>query len=253
MDATKRRKEMLDILIREGKASTVDMAACFGVSAMTIRRDFSCLEKEGIITVRHGGAVLNRGTYTEHPLSIKQEQMVREKAAIGQFCANFVNEGDAVCLDTGSTTKWVAEAIASKKNIIVLTNSLLVLECLRHAKEMKVITTPGVYREKSVGVLGEMTCDFVEGFQYDILFLACEGVDGKNGVSVPDLNDGQVKRAFVNRAKKVIAVADYTKIGKTFFMKVASWKQIDVLVTNTGADPEEISMIRNQGVEVFLV
>lgn len=253
MDAIKRRKEMLDILTKEGFVNTVDMAERFQVTTMTIRRDFNSLEKEGTVTLKHGGAMLNQGTYTEHPSAIKQEQMREEKARIGRFCANLVNEGDAICLDTGSTTKWVADSIAMKKNVIVLTNSLLVVESLRTAKDMKVIITPGVYREKSMGFLGEMACNFVEGFHYDTLFLACEGIDAENGVSVPDINDGQTKRAFVNQARKVVVVADETKVGKAFFMTVASWKQIDVLVTNTGADSDVISRIKEQGVEVFLV
>lgn len=253
MDAIKRRKELLDILNQDGFVNTVEMAERFSVTTMTIRRDFNSLQKEGIVTLKHGGAILNQGTYTEHPALIKQEQMRGEKERIGKFCANLVNEGDAVCLDTGSTTRYVADAIADKQNVIVLTNSLPVIESLRSAHNIKLIVTPGVFREKSLGFLGEMTCTFVNGFLYDTLFLACEGISAEGGVSVPDINDGQTKRAFVKQAKKVVVVADYTKIGKAFFMTVATWKQIDVLVTNLEADADMIKKIREQGVEVFLV
>lgn len=253
MDAIKRRKEMLEVLIQHGFVNTIDMAEMFRVTTMTIRRDFANLAEEGIVTLKHGGAVLNSGRYTEHPALIKQEQMREEKIRIGKFCANLVNEGDSVCLDTGSTVKCVADAIVNKKNVMAITNSLCVVESLKSAKDLKLIMTPGVYREKSLGFLGEMTCGFIEGFQCDTLFLACEGISAKNGASVPDIDEGQTKRAFVGQAKKTVIVADHTKIGKESFMTVASLKQINTLVTNVEADPEAIEKIKEQGVEVFLV
>ena len=253
MNTQKRRKHIIQLLGKEGSVKTSELSEEFQVSVMTIRRDLNYLAGEGIVTLTHGGAALNRGGLTEHAMLYKEDTRIEEKRRIAAFCSNFVNEGDAVLIDTGSTAKMVAQTLINRKNIVVVTHSLPVQDMLSHASGIKLIAAPGVFREKTMGFLGQMTCDFVSGLKLDVLFLGVEGVDAVHGVSVPDVIDAETKRALVHQARKVVAVADYTKIGKSFFMSIAPLREIDVLVTNQEADPEAIAKIREQGVEVFLV
>lgn len=253
MNTLKRRKTIIQELEEEGAVKTVELSERLGVSSMTIRRDLTYLAEEGIVSITHGGAVLNKGALKEHDMFYKEGSYFEEKRRIGEFCYNFVNEGDAVFLDTGSTTKIIAEVIADKKNISVVSHSLLVQQVLSGAQGIKLISAPGVFREKTMGFLGQLTCDFVAGFKFDTLFLGVEGVDIEHGVTVPDIVDGETKRALVRQAKRVIAVADYSKIGTSFFMTISPLREIDILVTNKEANPEVIDRIREEGVEVFLV
>ena len=253
MNTLKRRKTIIQELEEEGAVKTVELSERLGVSSMTIRRDLSYLAEEGIVSITHGGATLNKGALKEHGMLYKEEVYSEEKRRIGEFCYNFVNEGDAVFLDTGSTVKIIAEVIADKKNISVVSHSLLVQQVLTESPGIKLISAPGVFREKTMGFLGQMTCDFVAGFKFDTLFLGVEGVDLEHGVTVPDIVDGETKRALVRQAKRVVVVADYSKIGSSYFMTIAPLDRIDTLVTNKEADPELIERIREQGVEVFLV
>lgn len=253
MNTLKRRKMIINDLEKEGSVKTAELSERLNVSSMTIRRDLTFLAEEGIVRLTHGGAVLNNGALLEHGMLYKEEKLMEEKRRIGEFCYNFVNEGEAIFIDTGSTTKTIAEFIVNRKNILVVSHSLPVQQILSHSHGVKLISAPGVFREKTMGFLGQMTCDFVSGFKFDILFLGVEGVDVEHGVSVPDIVDGETKRALVRQAKKVIAVADYSKIGASFFMTIVPLREIDILVTNKEADTTMIEAIREQGVEVFLV
>lgn len=253
MNTLKRRKDILDQLEREGMVKTIELSERLNVSSMTIRRDLNYLAGEGMVTLTHGGATMNSGALMEHHIFFKQETLIEEKRRIGEFCYNFVNEGEAIFIDTGSTTQMIAETLVNRKNIVVVSHSMPVQQILSRAQGIKMIAAPGVFREKTMGFLGQMTCDFVSRLKYDILFLGVEGVDVKHGVSVPDIVDGETKRALVQQAKKVIAVADYTKIGISYFMTIVPLKEIDVLVTNKEADSKIIEQIREQGIEVFLV
>lgn len=253
MNTQKRRKCIIAALEQEGSVKTSELSEEYQVSVMTIRRDLNYLAGEGIVTLTHGGAVLNRGSLIEHAMMYKEDTLIDEKRRIGAFCANFVHEGDVVMIDTGSTAKMVAETMINRKNIVVVTHSLPVQDMLAHASGIKLIAAPGVFREKTMGFLGQMTCDFVSSLKLDVLFLGVEGVDVRHGISVPDVIDGETKRALVRQARKVVVVADYTKIGKSFFLSIVPVKEMDVLVTNREADQEIIGQIREAGVEVFLV
>lgn len=253
MNTLKRRKMIIQELEKEGSVKTADLSERLGVSSMTIRRDLNYLTEEGIVSLTHGGAVLNNGVLLEHAMLFKEESLIEEKRRIGEFCRNFINEGDAVFIDTGSTAKSVAETIVNCKKVLVVTQSLPVMQILSHSVGIKLLAAPGVFREKTMGFLGHMTCEFVSGMKFDTLFLGVEGIDIERGVSVPDIEDAETKRALVRQAQKVIVVADYTKLGVSFFMTIVPLANIDVLVTNKEADPAYLSAIREAGVEVFLV
>lgn len=253
MNTIQRRKSIISELEKAGSVKTAELSALFDVSSMTIRRDLNYLAEEGIVTVTHGGAKLNAGSLTEHTMFYKEEKMVEEKRRIGEFCLRFMEEGNAVFIDTGTTARMVAEYMVDCSNMVAVTNSVTAGQSLAHVPGIRLIGAPGIFREKSMGFLGQMTCDFVKNLKLDILFLGAEGVDAKHGVTVPDAVDGETKRALVKQAEMVVVVADQTKIGASFFMSVASLPEIDVLVTNQGADPEEIRKIKEMGVEVYLV
>jgi DeoR/GlpR family transcriptional regulator of sugar metabolism len=241
------------MLEEEEMIKTTELSEQLNVSVMTIRRDLNSLSKDGLVTLIHGGAALNRGALFEHNLLYKKETLNDEKRRIGEFCTRFVNEGDAIFIDTGSTALKIAEALVEKKNLLVMSHSLVAQQMLAHSKGIKLISTPGVFREKTYGFLGQLTCEFIKGFRIDTLFLGVEGVDIEHGFTVPDITDGETKRALVNQASQIVVVADYTKIGISYFMTIAPLNRVDILVTNENADPDIIKEIRAQGVTVYLV
>lgn len=253
MNAITRRKSILALFETEEMVRTGELAEMLGVSIMTIRRDLNSLAEDGIVTLTHGGATLNRGSLFEHNMLYKQEILIEEKRKIGEYAASFVNESDTVYIDTGSTPLRVAEALCEKRNLSIVSPSLSAQQMLAHSQGINLISTPGIFREKAYGFLGQLTCEFVRRYKFDVVFLGVEGIDAEHGVSVQDITDGETKRALLQQAEKVIVVADYTKIGKSFFTTVASLNQIDVIVTNANADSKVIEEIRAQGVEVCLV
>lgn len=253
MKTTKRRKDILEQLEKHKSVNITELSELLDVSSMTIRRDLNLFAEQGIVTLVHGGAVLNRGAAIIHNMPFKEEILREEKNRIASFCANLVNEGSSIFIDCGSTTKEIAETILQKKNIVVMTNSLPVSNILSTAKNIKLIMLPGVFREKNQGFFGQMTSEFVSNFKIDILFLGAEGLDINQGATSPDIVDAETKRSLVKQATKVVLVIDHTKLGVSSFMTVATLKEIDTIVTDKDANSELIEELRNQGVEVFLV
>lgn len=253
MNQIDRQRAIIEELELNGSIDNLELSKKFGVSTMTIRRDLKYLADEGILSLTHGGAILNGGSLFEYPMKIKEQQYWEEKKQIAALCSTFINEHDSIFLDTGTTTLAIAETLKNRHNLVVTTQSLLVMHALAPAPNIRLISAPGIFRPLTNGFLGQLTTSFVQNYKYDILFLAAEGIDTIHGLSVPDVIDAETKKALIKRSEKVVAVLDKSKIGLSFFSIITPLSGIDVLITNKGADMKYINEFRESGVEVFLV
>ena len=208
MNAIERKRYILDELQRNGSVVITDLAERIQVSSMTIRRDLNAMAEDGMVTLEHGGAVLNNGSLFECSISFKSEINAAEKKRIAAKCMEYINEGDSIFLDTGTTPNELAMLLRGKRNISVLTHSLLVANTAATMRNIKLIMCPGEFRENSMGFLGPLTDDFIQCFQIDTLFLSLEGIDLNDGISVVDVQDGHTKKVLVEKAKRDIVLPE---------------------------------------------
>lgn len=239
MKMLERRHAILDILQKEGSADINELAERLGVSSMTIRRDLKELAGGGSISILQGVAMLNDGVLCEYNMLVKHDIAVEEKRSIARRCLGFIQDGDSIFLDAGTTAKEFATLVRrSNKSITVLTHSLLAANELTGSRHASMIMCPGEYRDMSIAFMGPLADDFIRKFQIDTLFLTTEGVDLEGGVSVVDIADGHTKRVLMEQAKRVILMADSLKFGKSFFYKVAPIDEIDVIVTDANLNED---------------
>lgn len=238
MNSAARKQYILKKLQTEGSIGITDFAEELNVSAMTIRRDLNTLAENGLVTLHHGGATLNSGSLFECNMSLKEESYAAEKLRIAQKCMEHINSGDSVFLDAGTTVGRIASLLSNKRNIIVLTHSLLVANRVANYKDLRVIMCPGELRTDSLAFMGPLTDEFVTHFKIDTLFLGVEGIDLENGVSVPDVVDGVTKKNLIQNAKRVICAADSSKFNSAYFYRIAPLSEIDLIVTDDGLAPE---------------
>lgn len=252
MNAIERKRYILDELQRNGSVVITDLAERIQVSSMTIRRDLNAMAEDGMVTLEHGGAVLNSGLLFECSISFKNEINVSEKQRIAAKCMEYINEGDSVFLDAGTTPNELAALLRGKRNISVLTHSLLVANTTATMRNIKLIMCPGEFRENSMAFLGPLTDDFIQHFQIDTLFLALEGIDLTDGLSVVDVQDGHTKKVLVEKAKRVICMADHSKFNKSFFYKIAPITDVDLVITDDGLDAATQELFRQNNIPLVL-
>ena len=251
MNAIERKRYILNELQRNGSVVITDLAERIQVSSMTIRRDLNAMAEDGMVTLEHGGAVLNNGSLFECNMSFKSEINATEKQRIAAKCMEYINEGDSIFLDAGTTPNEVAVLLRGKRNISVLTHSLMVANTTANMRNIKLIMCPGEFRENSMAFLGPLTDDFIQHFQIDTLFLSLEGIDLNDGLSVVDVQDGHTK-VLVEKAKRVICIADHSKFNKSFFYKIAPVADVDLVVTDTGLDAATQELFRQNNVPLVL-
>lgn len=239
------------ILQQDKKVVVNELADKFGVTKMTIRRDLSFFEKQGIVKTTYGGAYLTSGASVEPSFQLKSIQMVDDKHLIGQKAAGQVEDGDTIIIDCGTTPLALAQFIFDKK-IMVITNSVPVVNLLKGRKNIKLIVAPGEYEDDSQGMISFSTADFFRHIHADKVFLSTQGVNELGELTVPKMTDAHVKQALMRTGRQKILLADRSKFGQTFLAGHGRLADFDLVISQTGLPPDTLSLMKTQSVPLLL-
>jgi len=248
-----RRKRIISILQRDGVVKVANLMEIFQVSIETIRRDLEALEKLGVLTRVYGGAIAVKKRGIEPHIELRKEEHYDEKRGIGERAVDFVEDGDVIVIDIGTTTMAFAHAlVGKKKNLTVLTNSIPVAMALSEDDNIKTILLGGVIRKSEQSVNGNI-CDQNLGlFHTDKAFLGVGGLTKREGLTDFNMEEASFRRIAVQRTQKVIALADHSKYGVVGLNHICDMDEIDILITDRSMDKNAINEIQNVGVEVYL-
>lgn len=245
---TRRRHERLLALLRAGTTHVEDLAAELGVSSSTVRRDLGRLGDAGVVTRTYGGAVTT-GPFRERELSERLRIEQHAKAVIGARAAELVSDGASIFVDAGSTCAQLAEQLRDR-SLTVLTRGLEIAIMLAAAPGVEVVVPGGRVAPKSHGLVGPLTDLTLDRMVLDVAFLGVDAVDPHDGVGEPTLAEAEVKERVAQRARRVVVLADATKLART---SVPAWAPLApgwTLVTNE-TSPEVLGRFRDAGVEVL--
>lgn len=246
-----RRSEIIRIVNAQGKVSTKELSNLLGLSVVTIRNDINQLAELGVLVKTHGGALSpSKVINFEVPAAAKSLRNRKEKEKIGIMAASLVNDGDVIILDAGSTTFEVAKNIIAK-DVTVITNDIQIAYYLTENTKIKTIVTGGTCAPDVYTLVGIQTSKFIEMIHADKLFLGCDAIDFKFGITNRTLEEVAIKQAMIESCEKVIAVVDSTKHDTRVFVKVCEVKKIDVLITDRISDANKL-LASDLGVEVVI-
>jgi DeoR family transcriptional regulator of aga operon len=254
-----RQARIQSLVENEGFLRVTDLADRFGVSTVTVRSDLTALEGAGLVRRVRGGAVASGAPVTEQPLETAAGLAARQKSAIASRCASMVSIGDVVLLDVGSTTTAIAQALVARtelSDVTVVTNALniaLLLEPAAVAGRMSIIVTGGTVRPLQHSMVNPYATLLLERLSAHLAFIGCNGVDVRGGVTNRNVAEAEIKRAMVSASRRSVVVADSTKLGEVEVARVCHLGDVDLLVTDTGADPELVANIRTAGLTVDVV
>jgi DeoR family transcriptional regulator, aga operon transcriptional repressor len=233
-----------------------ELSERFGVSAVTLRSDLDLLERRGSLRRVHGGAMALQGPRVERTFEEAAVDLAVEKAHIGQAAAQLVSSGEAVIVDVGSTTTALAQALLTRTDladVTVITNSLTIaLELEGAAPRIGVILTGGTLRPKQHSLVNPLATTFLNQLSATTVFLGCNGVHPTQGVTNINLPEAEVKREMVAAARRVVVLADSTKLGAVTLATICPIEQVDVVVTDAGADHSVVEELRAHDVDVVI-
>lgn len=249
-----RQLEIVQRLRTDGATSVDDLARLLQVSPATIRRDLQRLDEAYQITRVHGGAIIpsddSEDADRERPFAIVAADDTPDKRAVARVAATLVNDGDVVLLDVGTTTQLLARELRGRR-VTVMTSSLAVLDVLRDDPTVELILLGGWVRRAYHSLVGVLTEDALRQVHADLAFLGVSGVRRDGVVLDTTLVEVPVKRAMIEAADRSVLLADKHKFPGTGKLKVCNVADLNVVVTNDGADPETLQLCSDNGVEVL--
>lgn len=233
LPAPQRQARLLEHLRTELFSDVQVLKDRFGVSIATIRRDLSELEKRGLLKRTHGGATIVNQVTRDYVNAIRQVTNAAEKKRIAQAAAELVVEGDAVMIDSGTTSLEVARLLAGKPSLTFVTNGSDVLAALVAGGARNVHFIGGEYVDINHSFAGPMAVEMVQKFNVDKAFLSVSSVDLKRGqfcTLLPQV--AYVQRAMIEVAQSAIVVADHAKFDRTALSVIAPISRVDYIVTD---------------------
>lgn len=243
--AHRRRERIVELLVQRGEGAlpVEELASVLGVSPATVRRDLGQLRAEGRITRTYGGAVL--GTASAE-LSVRQRELshAAEKDAIARAAAEFVEPGQVLILDAGSTTERVARQVRTVPGLTVVTNGLAAMTTLLDYGDAEVVVLGGRLRRINQTISGGVAEQMVRGLYADVAFIGADAVDPARGVASRTLEQAALKSLMAEHAQNVVVVADSTKLSAAW---TSYWSPMDrpwTLLTDDGADPQLVESFR---------
>ncbi len=235
-----------------GRVHVGDLAARMGVSEMTVRRDFEALEERGVLTRVHGGAISNVSRSYEPGFAARRLEHTEAKRRIGAATAALLRDGETLILDAGTTTLEVARALPSDRRLRILALSLHVADAVADLPNVTLMIPGGVVRKHERSFIGGMTISTFANLQFDSVVLTSGGVDATAGVTEYEFDDSETKIAALKSARRIIVVADSSKLGAVAFVRLCPIEDVDLVVTDSAAPPEIVQALRDQDVEVLI-
>jgi len=238
--ATERHEAIERQLSQDGRVSVVSLARSFGVTTETIRRDLDAMERSGALRRVHGGAVsAERGSTSETAVTDRDQVRGAEKLQIARRALDAIADGfrGSVYIDAGTTTAALARELGAHlrergARAEVVTHSVPVAFELGARSDVPVTIIGGRVRGLTAAAVGSQTVRAIDQLRPDVAFLGTNGLSAEFGLSTPDPDEAAVKRAIVSAARRVVVLADASKIGDEFLVRFAAIDEVDVIVTD---------------------
>lgn len=247
-----RRDKILELLQEDGSAKVLDLARLFKVTEPTIRQDLEKLEKDNLIIREHGGAYLKNVKDQVGAFSLAHQENLDKKELIAAKCLEFIESGDTIILDSGSTTTEIAKKLKGFKNLTVITNALNIALMLGVEPGIEVIVTGGEFKPPTLSLTGQKAADFFKGLNAQKLFLATAGISLKAGLTYPSISDLVVKKAMIDAAEITYLVADSTKMSKAAFASLGALSLIDYIITDNGIDIKHQQVFKDNDIQLII-
>jgi DeoR/GlpR family transcriptional regulator of sugar metabolism len=252
-----RRSRILERIQRDGGASVAELARDYGVSSITVHRDLERLAADGLIERVRGGARPVDGHSTRIEVSTdwtkRLRQALREKEAIAERAAEFVEDGSTVFLDSSTTSLVLARRLERRppRALTLVTNSpAIALEL--HAQQIHIVAVPGEVDQTLRMIGGRWAAEFIAGLNIETAFVSAAGVTLEQGLTTTRRGLADALRAAMASSQRTVASIDSTKFGLSALLTLANLAELEALIVDDGLPPETRRAYEAAGVNLLV-
>ena len=254
MYAEERYEAIAGLVRSQGRVSVSEVAATFGVTTETVRRDLAHLERAGLLRRVHGGAVATAAlALAEVALDARDVAQAAQKDRIAKAAVELVpGNGGSLVLDAGTTTGRLAGVLPTDRELLVITHAVPVAARLAGLPGISLQLVGGTVRGSTQAAVGPETVAAFGDLRADVVFVGTNALLPGFGLSTPNVEEAAVKRALVRAGRQVVVLADSSKLDRETLVRFAELSAVDVLVTDDGASDAAVQAVQADGVEVVI-
>ena len=229
---SERERQILTLLAEDAGVSVASISERLSVSKVTIRSDLSSLEEKGFLVRTHGGAIPTFHTSILERNRNSQE----EKNRIARAAAAYVQDGDTIMIEAGTTTALIAKYLLGKRDIHVVTNSTLLIPYARMNPQLHLTVVGGEFRPATESLVGPIALRELEEFHVRKAFLGTDGFSLEKGTSTHLVEGAEVNKRMARQAGERFLVADSSKYGRAGFVRMLPLDRYTRIITDTAMD-----------------
>jgi DeoR family fructose operon transcriptional repressor len=248
MLASERKEKMLRAVQTNGYVQVADLTKEMNVTPMTIRRDLTELEEQGVLVRCHGGAVLRK----EKSFQDKQKINIPVKKKLAKCAAELVKPNMTVFLDAGTTTYQIAQQIKDLGGITILTTDIEIAHLLCQSNA-RILMIGGVVQNTIGACLGYYTTEILKQFEVDLSFVGSSGISDDYYSMIPTMEKAFLKRQERLQARKSYLVTDESKFGINTGIRVDPLSAYDGVITNKTFQENELEHLLQQQIHIIPV
>lgn len=251
-----REQILMSRLSAAKKLSLGEAMSLLNISESTARRMFNKLERDGFAIRIHGGIQCIHSTLTDYSFESGFQLHAGKKSAIAREAYHFLESGDVVFFDSGTTIQHLCLEVARQArehelNLTVYTNSLANLELL--APHMIVHLVGGQYRENRKDFCGYLAEQTLSGLYFTKSFLSADGCAQGRRFTTTDFETARMNEITIRNSERTVMLLDSSKFSIFTHVAYAPVQDVYAIVTDTGIDADTLARLERSGAKIICV
>ncbi|MEW2914198.1 DeoR/GlpR family DNA-binding transcription regulator [Leisingera sp. JC11] len=210
---SKYEQDILNTVNLHGRVSVMDLARILQVSDQTVRRIVKPMVEDGRLSKVHG-ALVSTQNVLDPPFMARMTQNRAAKVAIANAVAERIHDGSAIAIDTGSTSGFIAQALRTRKNLTVVTNSAFIAATLSMEEGNRVFMAGTQLRNHDGAAFDRAAYDVIASVSVQAAVLSASLVHPARGFMVYDQCEADMAGAMTEIAEQTIMAVDSTKFNE---------------------------------------
>ncbi|MGR6118027.1 DeoR/GlpR family DNA-binding transcription regulator [Aeribacillus composti] len=245
-----KRIEQIEKYVFEHQTVSLDeLVKKFNVSKNTIRRDVQQLVERGTIKKVYGGVAVNHTTLES--FTVRQTRNQKQKKAVAKAAAKYVEDGDIIYIDSGTTTLEMVEYLQTKQ-VTIITNNLDFIINSYPYPNLNVLTTGGIFERKTKSFVSLKNMDILQSYNINKAFMASTGISISNGVTNSSPLESEIKQTIVKRSEQVYLLVDHDKFDKYALMTYCRLDEVDYIITDTAPSEQYQEFAKKHNIQLVI-
>ena len=241
-----RQKEILKIVSKKSQAAVTELADTLGTSGVTIRQDLTFLEQQGFLKRVHGGVTFVNSDDISSRLLVNFEK----KLDIARKALEFVDDGETVLIESGSTNAILARELVERGNATIVTPNVFIARECRKSDDNSVVLLGGVYQKESESLIGPMVKQCIDTVNFRKAFIGIDGFSREAGFTSRDMMRADISSYIAQKCEKLFVLTDSSKFGRTELIKLFDVEDVAFLITDEGIPDLDRDFLSSKGIRI---